>query len=145
MPSESRASRFAADEVKIKIAGARVQDPWYAFSQALAQFINKKSDWLRAEVVATAGLTANIEMIKEKPQEYIGLAPTSTTLHARPGHEWSKSRQPYTDARFISNLTTMTQVLVTYDPEIKTVKDLKAKPWTWAARARATPRTIWPF
>ena len=36
---------IAAEEVKINIAGARVKDPWYAFSQALANFINKKSDW----------------------------------------------------------------------------------------------------
>ncbi len=118
---------LAAEEVKVNIAGARVKDPWYAFSQALANFINKKSDWLRAEAVATAGLTANIEMIREKPQQYIGLAPTSTTLHARPGHEWSKARKTYTGARFIANITTMTQLLVTFDPEIKSIKDLKGK------------------
>ncbi len=118
---------FAAEKVKINIAGARVKDPWYAFSQALANFINKKSDWLRAEAVATAGLTANIEMIREKPQQYIGLAPTSTTLQARPGHEWSKARKAYTGARFIANITTMTQLLVTFDPTIKSVKDLKGK------------------
>ncbi len=118
---------IAAEEVKINIAGARVKDPWYAFSQALANFINKKSDWLRAEAVATAGLTANIEMISDKPQQYIGLAPTSTTLHARPGHEWSKARKAYTGARFIANITTMTQLLVTFDPTIKSIKDLKGK------------------
>ncbi|MGD8561415.1 MAG: TAXI family TRAP transporter solute-binding subunit [Desulfarculaceae bacterium] len=118
---------YSADTVNLKIAGARVKDPWYAFSQALAQFINKKSKWLRAEAVATSGLTANIELIREKPKEYIGLAPTSTTLHARPGHEWSKARKTYTGARFIANLTTMTQLLVTYDPKIKSIKDLKGK------------------
>ena len=121
------AEALAAEVVKINIAGGRVQDPWYAFSQALANFINKKSDWLRAEAVATAGLTANIEMIADKPQQYIGLAPTSTTLHARPGHEWSKARKPYTGARFIANITSMTQLLVTFDPDIKSVKDLKGK------------------
>lgn len=118
---------LAGETVNIKIAGARVKDPWYAFSQALANFINKKSKWLRAEAVATAGLTANIELIAAKPKEYIGLAPTSTTLHARPGHAWSKARKTYTGARFIANLTTMTQLLVTYDPSIKSVKDLKGK------------------
>ena len=121
------AEPLAADEVKIKIAGARVKDPWYAFSQALSNFINKKSTWLRAESVATAGLTANIELISKTPDEYIGLAPTSTTLHARPGHDWSKKRNPYTGAAFIANLTTMTQLLVTFDPEIKSMQDLKGK------------------
>jgi len=118
---------LAADTVNIKIAGARVNDPWYAFSQALANFINKKSTWLRTEAVATSGLTANLEMIAQKPKDYIGLAPTSTTLHARPGHEWSKARKTYTGARFIANITTMTQVMVTFDPSLKGPKDLKGK------------------
>ena len=117
----------AADKVDLKIAGARVKDPWYAFSQALANFINKKSDWLRAEAVATAGLTANIELIRDKPTEYVGLAPTSTTLHARPGHDWSKARGTYDGARFVANITTMTQLLVTFDDKIKTPADLKGK------------------
>ena len=118
---------YATDTVSIKIAGARVKDPWYAFSQALAQFINKKSKWLRAEAVATSGLSANIELIREKPQDYIGLAPTSTTLHARPGHAWGEARKTYTGARFIANLTTMTQIIATYDPKIKSIKDLAGK------------------
>ncbi|MBW1712012.1 MAG: TAXI family TRAP transporter solute-binding subunit [Deltaproteobacteria bacterium] len=117
----------ASDVVNIKIAGARVKDPWYAFSQALAAFINKKSKWLKAEAVATAGLTANIEMVREKPKDYIGLAPTSTTLHARPGHEWGEARKTYTGARFIANITTMTQLLVTYDSKIKSPQDLVDK------------------
>ena len=117
----------AADTVNIKIAGARVKDPWYAFSQALANFINKKSKWLRAESVATAGLTANLELIQNKPKEYIGLAPTSTTLHARPGHAWGEARKTYKGARFMANITTMTQLIVTFDPKIKSLKDLKGK------------------
>ena len=117
----------AADAVNLKIAGARVKDPWYAFSQALANFINKKSTMLKAEAVATAGLTANLELVQDKPTEYICLAPTSTTLHARPGHEWGEARKTYTGARFIANITTMTQLLVTYDPDIKSPMDLKGK------------------
>lgn len=118
---------YAQEKIGIKIAGARVEDPWYAFAQALAQFVNKKSNWLQAEVVTTAGLTANLEMIKAQPDVYIGLAPTSTTLHARQGHEWGDKRGNYDTARFISNITTMTQVIVTYDPEIKTMADLAGK------------------
>lgn len=118
---------YADDKINIKIAGGRVKDPWYAFSQALAQFINKKSPLIQAEVVTTAGLTANIEMIKAQPKEYIGLAPTSTTLNARSGHEWGDKRGGYDTARFISNITTMTQVIVTYDSNIKTMSDLAGK------------------
>ena len=118
---------MAQEKTGIKIAGARVEDPWYAFAQAIAQFINNKSTWLDAEVVTTAGLTANLEMIKSQPETYIGLAPTSTTLQARPGHEWGDKRGNYDSARFIANITSMTQVIVTYDADVKTMADLKGK------------------
>ena len=118
---------LAADEVSLKIAGGRVEDSWYAFAQALSKFINDKSTWLRTECVATAGLTANLEMVQNKPKEYIGLVPTCTSLHARPGHDWSKKRKPYSTATFITNITNVTYLLVTYDPNIKTPQDLKGK------------------
>jgi len=124
IPSET----LAADKAtKLKILGARVEDPWYAFSQALASFINQKSEWLKAEVVATAGLTANIEMLQKHPRKYIALAPTSTTLHARPGHAWGEARNPYKGASFITNITTMTQLLATYNPKIASPTDLIGK------------------
>ena len=41
---------------KMILAG-RLGDPWFVLSQALAYFVNKQSDWLRLEVVATPGVT----------------------------------------------------------------------------------------
>lgn len=119
---------LSADKVtRIKIAGGRVRNSWYAFSQALSSFINKKSKWLRAETVATAGLSADIELIRQKPKEYIGMAPLSTTLQFRPGRPYAKARKPYAGGRFIANITTMTQLLMTYNPHLKSVEDLKGK------------------
>ena len=40
------------------ILGGRLGDGWFVLSQALAYFINKQSDWLRVEVVATPGASA---------------------------------------------------------------------------------------
>jgi TRAP transporter TAXI family solute receptor len=120
-------SLAASKEGTVKIAGGRVEDPWYAFSQALGNFINKNSEWLKAEVVSTAGLTANLELVQDKPTEYIALAPTSTTLHARPGHEWGEARKVYTGATFITNICTMTQLLMTYDEDLKTPQDFAGK------------------
>lgn len=117
---------FCEDKTNIKIAGGRVGDPWYVFAQALAFFINKRSDWLRAEVVATPGLTGNSELIKAKPKEYIGLACFSNFIHWRRG-TFGKARGFYYGLRFIANANTMTQTIITYDPKIKSVRDLVGK------------------
>jgi TRAP transporter TAXI family solute receptor len=68
-----------------------------------------------------------LELVQNKPKEYIGLAPTSTTLHARPGEAWSKARKPYDGGRFVANIMSMTQLLVTFDPSIKSPEALKGK------------------
>jgi TRAP transporter TAXI family solute receptor len=116
---------FAAKK-QILIAGGRTGDAWYSFAQALAKFINDKSNMLEAEVVSTAGITGNVDLVKEKPEEYIGISSFSH-IHYRPGHEWGKKRGYYTGGRFIANATSMTQCIVTYDSKIKSIKDLAGK------------------
>lgn len=116
---------FAAKR-NILIGGGRTDDTWYLFAQALAKFINEKSTLLRAEVVSTAGITGNVDMAKERPQDYIGINSFSH-IHYRPGHEWGEKRGTYVGERFIANATSMTQLIVTYDPNIKSVKDLAGK------------------
>jgi TRAP transporter TAXI family solute receptor len=117
---------MARDKQSILIGGGRTSSPWYPFTQALAKFINDKSDWLQAETVSTAGITGNVDMVKEKPQQYIGISSFSH-IHYRPGHEWGKKRGYYTGDRFISLATSMPNAIVTYDPKIKTVEDLAGK------------------
>lgn len=117
---------LAKETRHIFIGGGRTSSPWYPFTQALAKFINDKSDWLRAEVVSTAGITGNVDMVKEKPEEYIGISSFSH-IHYRPGHSWGEKRGTYTGERFIATATSMPNCLVTYDPNIKTVKDLAGK------------------
>jgi TRAP transporter TAXI family solute receptor len=116
----------AREKRQILIAGGRTTSPWYVFAQALAKFINDKSDWLSAEAVSTAGVTGNVDLCKEKPQEYIGLN-TLSHIHYNPGHEWGEARGTYTGYRFIANANSSTQCFITYDPKLKTVKDLAGK------------------
>ena len=116
---------LAADK-QILIAAGRTTSPWYPFCQALAKFINTKSKWLRAEVVSTAGISADLDLAREKPKEYIALSSFSQ-IHMRPGHPFSEKRSPYTGERFIANATSMSQCIVTYDPKIKTIQDLAGK------------------
>jgi TRAP transporter TAXI family solute receptor len=115
-----------AAERQILIAAGRTSSPWYPLCQALAKFINDKSDSLHAEVVSTAGITGNVDLIKESPQKYIGVDSFSH-IHYGPGHAWSEKRGAYTGMRFISNCSSETHTIVTYDSNIKTMKDLAGK------------------
>ena len=110
----------------ILIGGGRTTSPWYAISQGLARFINEKSDWLRAEVVSTAGVTGNVDMLKEEPKKYI-VVDSFSHIHYRPGHAWGEKRGTYTGMRFIANCGSETHCIVTYDPKIKRVQDLAGK------------------
>lgn len=111
---------------QILIGGGRTTSPWYAIAQGLAKSINNKSEWLRAEVVSTAGVTGNTDLIKEEPKKYIGID-SFAHIHYRPGHEWGEKRGTYTGMRFIANSASETIFVVTYDPKIKTVRDLAGK------------------
>ncbi len=126
-PTPSPAKETPAKPTRqILIGGGRVGDPWYALCQGLAKFINGKSDWLRAEVVSTAGVTGNADMIKKEPKKYIGIDSFSH-VHYRPGHAWGEKRGTYTGMRFIANAASETFCIVTYDSKIKMMKDLAGK------------------
>src|SRR5680860_812162 len=107
-------------------ADGGTSSPWFPFGQALAKFLNEKSEWITAEAVSTAGITGNVDMAKEKPEEYVAID-SFTHIHYFPGDPWSEKRGPYEEQRFIANASSMTQAIVTYDPEIKTVADLAGK------------------
>lgn len=110
----------------IFIGGGRTESVWYPIAQALAKQIKEKSKWLTAEVISTAGITGNVDLVKEKPKEYIGLNSFSH-IHYRPGHSWGEKRGTYTGERFISTGSSMTQLIATYDPNIKKIQDLAGK------------------
>ena len=65
-------------------------------------------------------------MVKENPKKYIGISSFSH-IHYRPGHAWGEKRGFYTGGRFIANGTPNTQLFVTYDKNLKTVRDLAGK------------------
>jgi TRAP transporter TAXI family solute receptor len=120
------ATMIAAEKKDIKIAGGRVGDPWYVLSQALANFINKGSDQLRAEVVTTPGLSGCAEVMKDKPKEYIGASCGTVFAHFRMD-DFGKARGYYFGMRWIANFSSQTNTMVTYDQNIKTIKDLAGK------------------
>ena len=51
------------EKVHISFAAGRPGDMWYVLSHALSTFINKESNWITADVVATAGVTDNTRLV----------------------------------------------------------------------------------
>jgi TRAP transporter TAXI family solute receptor len=127
---------------KINIGGGRVGDPWYILSEALANFINKKSDWLRATVVATPGLTGVYELARKNPEVYMGVVDPCNFVHMQ-RDPYGKAHNYYNKMRFISVGASMTWLWVTYDKNIKTPKDFIGKKVNVGRKAAArTPDEV---
>jgi TRAP-type uncharacterized transport system substrate-binding protein len=113
-------------KTKIKIAGSRVGDPWYIFSEALAYFLNQESEWLSATVVPTPGIAASAKLAMKKPKEYIWPQALASVIWFRKD-PLGKAVNYYDGSRFIANSNTLTTAFVSYDPNIKTPKDMIGK------------------
>ena len=112
---------FAAEKKMITIAAGRPGDVWTVLSHALAKFINERSEMLKANVVATAGVTDNTRLIMGKKE----FRETHLNVTMIPGHNvWGKGE--YLPLK-IGSLVHLASVWVTLDPKLKLLSDLKGK------------------
>ncbi|MBI2861094.1 MAG: hypothetical protein HYX91_06265 [Chloroflexi bacterium] len=114
-------------KVTVNILPGRPGDPLFVLSYALAEFINQDSTWLRANVIATGGLGSNLSMLIEETQRRatdIGVTSDDSEVYSAengPGY-WKGL-----DMRVLGMMQIVPTGLVTYDPNIKTLKDLANK------------------
>ena len=116
---------FAADQkvTRKMILGGRLGDGWFVLSQALAYFINKQSDWLRVEVVATPGASAGAEIASKDYEKYIYISP----FYSMKLNPTSKRIGNYDKERIIGYCTGNVWTWITYDDKIKTAGDFAGK------------------
>lgn len=114
---------LAAKEGKtqIYIVAARPGDPWNILSHALAGFINQRSTWLKADVLATAGVSDDTRLLVGDPQKrknsiIVGMLPGWRTL----------GKGVYVPYK-IGTILEMPSVWVTLSNKIKNLSDLKDK------------------
>jgi TRAP-type uncharacterized transport system substrate-binding protein len=116
----------AADKKPITrkmLLGGRLGDSWFVLSQALAYFVNKQSDWLRLEVVATPGVSAGPEIASKDPDKYVFISPyAGMTLNPT-----LKKINYYDKDLIMGYCTSNVWVWITYDDKIKTAQDLVGK------------------
>ncbi|MBW1994366.1 MAG: hypothetical protein JRI77_07920 [Deltaproteobacteria bacterium] len=130
---------FAAEkkETHITFAAGRPGDAWNVLSHALATFINKRSDWLRADVVATAGVSDDTRLVVSKKKK----RSNHILVNMIPGWRYL-GKNEYHSLK-IGTLLHLSSVWVTLDPELKTLADLKGKSVTLP---RKIPKTYaWIF
>ncbi|MBV1757426.1 MAG: hypothetical protein KMY55_06220 [Dethiosulfatibacter sp.] len=106
----------------VSITAGRPGDTWYVLSHALATFINERSDWLTADVVATAGVTDNTRMLMGDDKSVRGTHLNVTML---PGATvWGDGE--YMPLQ-VGMLCMLNETFVTLDPSIKTLADFSGK------------------
>jgi TRAP transporter TAXI family solute receptor len=121
-------SAEAKDKLEIQIYSNPFGHTTYVISFALAEIINKNSTRLHATCLESKGSSANILYVQKNPsaQKYTILISNPFAVHqaAKADPPFSK---PFTGLKAISILANNCAFLVTTNPEIKTIQDLKGK------------------
>ena len=116
----------------IYIAAARPGDAWNVLSHALAGFINKKSEWLKADVVATAGVADDTRLVLGKKAN----RKNHIIVTYNPG--WRYLGQGDYVPYKIGSILVLTNAWVTLDKDIKELSDLKGKVVTLPRKVKGT-------
>lgn len=111
----------AAKTDKIVFAAGRPDDAWFALSHGLASMINERSEWLEAEVIATAGIGDATRLAQRDPEK----RKNHIIITMTPGMElWAT---PEYTTKKIGSMGMLSTALVTLNPDIRTWADLKGK------------------
>ncbi|MBO4317164.1 MAG: ABC transporter substrate-binding protein [Mailhella sp.] len=112
---------YAEKTEKVIFAAGRPDDAWFALSHGLATMINERSEWLEAEVVATAGIGDATKLAQRDPEK----RKNHIVIIMTPGMElWAT---PEYTTKKIGSMGMLSSAIVTLDPKIKTWADLKGK------------------
>jgi TRAP transporter TAXI family solute receptor len=100
----------------------------YIQGVALAEFINKDSNWLRATAVEAKSTETNVRLLIERPEMR-----KNTLVHTINGAIWQARhgigvfKSPYDKIRTVGLIGTSFMGILARDPNINTLKDLSAK------------------
>lgn len=111
----------AAKSAKVIFAAGRPDDAWFALSHGLASMINERSQWLEAEVLATAGIGDATRLAQRSPEK----RENHIVITMTPGMElWAT---PEYTTKKVGSMGMLSSAMVTLNPDIKTWADLKGK------------------
>ena len=112
------------EQVRVTIVAARPGDSWNVLSHALASFINQQSDFVRAEVLPSAGVADATRTVMGDDE----MRKNSVVVTMLPGADiWGEEVDPYYYPKKIASIQLLEETWVTYDPDIKTIADFEGK------------------
>ena len=127
-PSPTPAPKL--ETTQIHIHGASPASPGQIMSFAWGDLINKNSSWLRTTISEEAGPGAAAPLFLKMPEKRKN---SMMAVILNLPEAWSQGRPPLTPAtpyntwRIVAGTLANPLLLVTFDPNIKTVHDLKGK------------------
>lgn len=130
-------------EVKIDILGMGFGTNGYVTAFALADVINKNSQWLRATAVETTGTIENARILQEQKEKrkstvsYMSLGARSKAMTGSPPFKSS-----YNGMKSISLVFGVVGAFWTLNPDIKTEQDLIGK--RIAVGSKGGTSALWP-
>lgn len=114
-----------AQAQKVEIQAGVFGGTLYQLSYAFSELMKNYDDSLQFTTVETPGSAAGIIKMDAQPEIRIAAATYVTVLEAKKGRPPFK--KAYSDLRILGNFTKNIQTLITLDPGIKTLEDLKGK------------------
>lgn len=127
-PATSPATAQKHEQVRIEIMGAQLGFSAYVLTFALAELINKHSQWLRADARETAGSEYNARFVAENPDKRkstVFVVSSTTFALGKQGKDPFKA--PYLSGRILARWADYVAGLVTLNSKIQTKDDLIGK------------------
>ncbi|KHF41606.1 TAXI family TRAP transporter solute-binding subunit [Halalkalibacter okhensis] len=97
----------------------------YVLGVGLAEMINQNSDWLQANTLESPGATQNATMLINEPDKRGNTV--AWIDQWGPKNAWPPFEEVYEDFRGLSVTGLVNNVLITTNPDIKTIHDLAGK------------------
>jgi len=116
---------LAAEKRKIEMQSSMFGGVLYQLCFAFSEIVKKHSQIIELNPVESAGTGAGIMKVYGDPKDRITAGTPITCIAAKHGQK--PFNKPYPDMRIMGNFVRNVQVLITLDPDIKQVTDLKGK------------------
>jgi len=115
----------AAEKRKVEIEAATFGGSLYQMCFAFSEIVNKHSDILTLNPAESAGTGAGIMKVYGDPKGRVTAGTPITIIAAKNGDK--PFNKPYPDMRVIGNFVRNVHLLITFDPNLKSVMDLAGK------------------
>lgn len=119
------------DIYRVEMRGTNFGGIFYVLGFGAIDILNKNSDWIRGSAVESSGSTENIKLVGKSPQRRarsVFIAALAQKCEAKKGiPPFDDTPEKYKDVMVILSVAQMGYAVITRDPKITSLSDLKGK------------------